>query len=276
MANNIVSVGQAHSINFTGRKIETDGVFGSDTQKNAIMCVQTACNLDYGAGLSIDGEYGNLSDSALSGHYVKYGETQYLVTAVEILLMLRGYDVNGVECPGHFGDGLLNAVKAYQKDNGLTVDGVAGVTTIKSLMGVSYTSSGSSSDDGAWRKYDPNNLNNFSANEFTCDCGCGGDVCDELKCKAQMLRDKIGMPMTITSGYRCRTQNAIDGGVSNSLHMYGKAFDFQVYNNGTYRMPESMINKVKELAHQCGLNVGTYYSTGFVHCQIGGSDFYGD
>ena len=59
-----------------------------------------------------------------------------MVTAVEILLMLRGYNPNGVECPGIFGSGLEAAVRQYQKDAGLKVDGIAGKNTIKSLMNV--------------------------------------------------------------------------------------------------------------------------------------------
>jgi len=286
----LVSVGQQHSINFTGFQISTDGIWGPETKGNAIRCVQVACNHDYGSGLDVDGEWGALSSAALSGHYVERGETQFLVTAVEILLMLRGYNPNGVECPGSFGDGLFAAVCQFQTDAGITVDGIAGVETICALMDVSMVSGGGSysgsgslfSDDGSWRQYDPNNLPNFSADEFKCQCGCGHDVCDELKCKAQALRDKLcqvygcDMPMTITDGFRCPPYNAQEGGTSTSLHMEGKAFDFQVYRNGTYHMDAELINNVVACAHQVGLGVGTYYSTGFCHCQLANWDYSGD
>ena len=49
--------------------------------------------------------------------------------------MCRGYDVNGVECPGVFGDGLEKAVKQFQTDRGLKVDGIAGRNTILKLIG---------------------------------------------------------------------------------------------------------------------------------------------
>ena len=135
-SNSIIATGQQHSINFTGHAIATDGIYGSKTKTNGIRCVQNACNLDYGSGLAVDGAFGTKSSSALGSHYVKKGETQYLVTAIEILLMLRGYDPQGVECPGVFGSGLQAAVKQYQSDAGLKVDGVAGKNTFKSLMGV--------------------------------------------------------------------------------------------------------------------------------------------
>ena len=93
-----------------------------------------ALNHDYNAGLSVDGIRGAKTDAALGNHYVKYGETQYLVTAVEILLMLKGYNPGGVECPGQFGTGLKAAVGQYQKDNRLTVDYICGPATFKSLI----------------------------------------------------------------------------------------------------------------------------------------------
>jgi len=53
---------------------------------------------------------------------------------LEILLMLKGYNPQGVECPGSFGAGLDAAVRAYQCDHGLTVDGIAGRETFISLV----------------------------------------------------------------------------------------------------------------------------------------------
>ena len=91
-------------------------------------------NLDYKAGLSVDGIWGPKSDAALKNHTVRKGETQYMVTALEILLMLRGYNPKGVESPGTFGSGCEAAVRQYQSAHGLTVDGIAGYNTFKSLI----------------------------------------------------------------------------------------------------------------------------------------------
>ena len=130
----VVSRGQQHSINFTGHTISIDGICGKNTLANVQRCFQHAINLDYKKKLSEDGIFGTKSKEALGKHYVKKGEKQYLVTAVEIALMCRGYDVNGVECPGIFGDGLEKAVKQFQSDRGLTVDGIAGRNTILKLI----------------------------------------------------------------------------------------------------------------------------------------------
>lgn len=133
-ANEIVKAGQQHSINFTGSQITVDGIKGSNTKKNIRKCFQHAINLDYGKNLKVDGYFQTKSLDALGNHYVKKGETQYMVTAVEIALMCHGYNPSGVECPGVFGSGLEQAVLQFQKDHGLKQDKIAGVNTVKALM----------------------------------------------------------------------------------------------------------------------------------------------
>ena len=44
----------------------------------------------------------------------------------------------------------------------------------------------------------------------------------------QPIRDYLGKPMIISSGYRCPELNKLVGGVSNSQHLEGKAVDFTV------------------------------------------------
>ena len=44
----------------------------------------------------------------------------------------------------------------------------------------------------------------------------------------QPIRDKLGKPMIITSGYRCEELNNKIGGVKNSQHTKGQAVDFKV------------------------------------------------
>lgn len=132
--NTIVRDGQIHANNFTGAGIATDGIRGSNTKRAGIMVLQVGLNNDYKAGLVVDGLWGPKTEAALGNHYVKYGEKQYMVTACQILMMLKGYNPNGVECPGQFGSGCQAAVKQYQKNNGLSVDGICGPATFKSLI----------------------------------------------------------------------------------------------------------------------------------------------
>lgn len=132
--NAVIRDGQIHCNNFTGAGIPVDGYDGPKTRKGAVMVLQTALNMDYRAGLTVDGILGAMTLQALGSHYVCLKECQYLVTALEILLMLKGYNPQGVECPGSFGSGLEAAVRQYQKDHGLTVDGIAGRNTFMSLV----------------------------------------------------------------------------------------------------------------------------------------------
>ena len=44
----------------------------------------------------------------------------------------------------------------------------------------------------------------------------------------QPLRDKLGMPIKITSGYRCRLLNEAVGGALSSFHCLGMAVDITV------------------------------------------------
>ena len=76
----------------------------------------------------------------------------------------------------------------------------------------------------------------FDREEFRCKCGgkyCNGYPAepDERMVRiTDQLRKNLGVPITIISGLRCKTWNAIQGGVSNSQHMYGEAAD--IYAKG--------------------------------------------
>lgn len=134
--NATIAAGQIHANNFCGSDLAIDGERGEKTKEAGIMVLQTAMNLDYNAGLEIDGIWGPKSDTALKGHYVKRGESQHMVTALEILFMLRGIECGGVESPGVFGEGLENAVNDFEGKKGWRVDGTAEYGTFISLAGV--------------------------------------------------------------------------------------------------------------------------------------------
>ena len=62
---------------------------------------------------------------------VKMGSVGADVTKIQVRLRALGYFDS--LCDGHFGKKTLGAVLAYQKLNGLTVDGIVGKNTLKSL-----------------------------------------------------------------------------------------------------------------------------------------------
>lgn len=71
--------------------------------------------------------------------------------------------------------------------------------------------------------------NNFSRSEFACKgancCWHSAPVSVRLVSGLQTLRDKVGLPLKINSGFRCVKHNAAVGGAKNSQHLYGTAAD---------------------------------------------------
>lgn len=69
----------------------------------------------------------------------------------------------------------------------------------------------------------------FSIEELKCPCGCNqlGMNAYYMQ-KIVKVREDLGVPMNITSGYRCKTYNQRIGGVPNSAHTKGRALDISI------------------------------------------------
>lgn len=109
-----------------------DGSRGPATRKAEVMAVQRGLNKDYGCYLDVDGSYGPMSKKVMSTHYAIKGHSGEFVKALQASLYCHGYSPKGID--GHFGPGMDAAVRAYQKDHGLAVDGSAGPATVASLL----------------------------------------------------------------------------------------------------------------------------------------------
>ena len=134
-AKQAMKAGQAISNIILSTSIAEDGIDGPATQKNRVRILQWAMNRDYYANLNVDGIVGNKTLNALGQHTVREGETQYMVTALEVLLLMNGYNPHGVEIPGGFGAGLGRCVLQYQMDHSnLTNDRIAGRQTFLQLI----------------------------------------------------------------------------------------------------------------------------------------------
>jgi hypothetical protein len=71
--------------------------------------------------------------------------------------------------------------------------------------------------------------NYFQPGEFACKCGCGMNrVKQPLIDTLNVIRERLGEPVTVTSGTRCPKRNKEAGGVTNSNHLSGEAADIQV------------------------------------------------
>jgi len=75
----------------------------------------------------------------------------------------------------------------------------------------------------------------------------------------QPLRDAIGAPVLVNSGYRCKELNKRVGGAENSQHMYGQAADITVI--GSYNSIVQAINAQNIVYDQ----LITYPARNFVH-----------
>lgn len=108
---------------------------------------------------------------------------------------------------------------------------------------------------------------NFSRYEFECQgvgcCGRSAPVHPALIDGLQELRDKIGRPLLITSGFRCRSHNRKIGGSRNSYHCLGMAADVAV--PGGMTMEEFMMHVLSVDVFFHG-GVGRYSS--WVHVDV--------
>jgi zinc D-Ala-D-Ala carboxypeptidase len=70
----------------------------------------------------------------------------------------------------------------------------------------------------------------FTEDEFRCRCGCGKAEMDEFFVKTlDQVRDELGFPLVITSGYRCPDWNEqVSSSGRSGPHTTGKAADVGV------------------------------------------------
>lgn len=103
---------------------------------------------------------------------------------------------------------------------------------------------------------------NFSLHEFECRDGSHLVKLDEeLILKLQRLRNAIGKPITVNSGYRTPEYNKQVGGSPNSQHLYGKAADIAAQGMKPL--------DVARLAEKIGFDGIGVYST-FTHVDVRG------
>lgn len=98
--------------------------------------------------LSYDDEIKFYSYIIEKGNYLHYGDgisrdgvKATYVTVAQYMLSSLGYDLGPTGIDGKFGNYTANAVKAFQRDHGLAVDGIIGPNTAEELI-KAYVSAG--------------------------------------------------------------------------------------------------------------------------------------
>jgi uncharacterized protein YcbK (DUF882 family) len=111
---------------------------------------------------------------------------------------------------------------------------------------------------------------NFNLSEFRCkdDTDVPAELLpnvQKLANELQKLRDELGLPIKINSGYRTKTYNKKIGGATNSMHVQAKAADIVV----TDISPTNLYKRIEKLIEEGKVNfkgVGVYDT--FVHVDV--------
>ena len=108
---------------------------------------------------------------------------------------------------------------------------------------------------------------NFTKAELNCKCGCKPPAMieahlTELAEALERLRSKIGLPIQITSGYRCEEWNHLCGGADKSQHLTGLAADIWVRG----KTPSQVKAAAEKIPEFFAGGIGLY--RGWVHVDL--------
>lgn len=165
------------------------------------------------------------------------------MTMTRLQMNLKYLEYYGGSIDGIKGNQTIEAIKNFQRDNGLAVDGIAGQHTIdkireiicKEQRNLGVTVDGVAGQEtinarNSKHSYNWNDVQHFKQSEFACKDGCGFDSIDLRVVKVlEDIRQHFGdKPVIVTSGCRCPKHNKSVGGVQGSRHVAGKAVDFYI------------------------------------------------
>lgn len=115
-----------------GTGLVVDGIKGPRTMTALTKALQKELNIQFHFGLAVDGIKGARTKAAMAKVIVKQGDQGAITKLIQGNLIARGYDPKGFD--GVYGAGMASAVKAFQKVNRLTQDGVAGKNTLITMF----------------------------------------------------------------------------------------------------------------------------------------------
>lgn len=163
---------------------------------------------------------GNMDTAQSQRGIFKTGSKGEEIRQLQKKLAAIGYAPGTVD--GHYGAKTKAAVIAFQKDAGLTADGIVGAKTWAALDEIKVYS----------LKADENKAvsANFKIREFACKDKSDIIVVHEafVQDKLQKIRSHFNAAVTFNSAYRTPDHNRKEGGAPNSYHIKGRAFDIVV------------------------------------------------
>lgn len=112
-----------------GLNIAVDNIYGNETRKALVKGLQIELNKQYGSNLAVDGIFGtNTYNACINVRRGAEGNITYLIQA---MLLCHSFDI---DADGIFGNATENAVREFQKRNGLSQDGIVGKNTFNKLF----------------------------------------------------------------------------------------------------------------------------------------------
>lgn len=115
--------------NYNG-KLVVDGIPGPETKKALVKAYQTELNKQFKRGLAVDGIPGQKTFNAAVNVYPgAKGNLTRVLQSFLYCLGYRGFTVNGV-----FDQNTSEAVRSFQRQNGLVVDSIAGKNTWRKIL----------------------------------------------------------------------------------------------------------------------------------------------
>lgn len=129
-SNSLISTIQSTLNAKYGLSIAVDNIYGNETKKALVKGLQQEFNNQFGSNIAIDGIFGAKTKQACQN--VSKGAQGNITWLIQAMLSIKGYNTNGIE--GIFGSGTESAVRQFQKDNNISVDGIVGKNTFEKLF----------------------------------------------------------------------------------------------------------------------------------------------
>ena len=107
---------------------------------------------------------------------------------------------------------------------------------------------------------------NFTRDEFKCRCGCNtNEIKDEFIDVLQAIRTEIGIPLHISSGYRCSKHHVEARKDSPGEHTEGTCADVYVSHSTAFAVTKAAFARPEVT----GIGVNQKGHTRFIHIGIG-------
>lgn len=128
-AQGLIAQVQTYLIQKYSFSLAVDNIFGTKTKMALVKALQTELNNTYNSKLVVDGIFGVKTKGACRN--IALGATGAIVYLIQAMLICKGYNL---VLDGIFGNNTLNAVRDFQRKNGLMVDGIVGKNTFGKLF----------------------------------------------------------------------------------------------------------------------------------------------